>query len=115
MAESNRRLYNVGPVEATSAVVREHAVGIQAVNATEFLLLLHSVSHLGEKAMTRLLRLNAQGRIRPKPVWGFPPRSGSANTNSTRRPLPVSPNSTKFCWLTAGNSPEFCAPVTLPC
>ncbi len=36
------------------------------MSPTEFLLLLHSVPHLGEKALARLLRLNAQQRLTPE-------------------------------------------------
>ena len=36
------------------------------MNPTEFLLLLHSVPHIGEKALARLLRLTAQQRLTPE-------------------------------------------------
>jgi len=36
------------------------------MSPTEFLLLLHSVPHIGEKALSRLLRLTAQSRLTPE-------------------------------------------------
>ena len=36
------------------------------MTATEFLLLLHSVPHIGEKALARLLRLATQQRLLPE-------------------------------------------------
>lgn len=37
-----------------------------ALSPTQFLLLLHSIPQLGEKTLTRLLRLNAQNRLTPE-------------------------------------------------
>src|SRR5689334_12829906 len=45
------------------AMSRESAA---AVSPAQFLLLLHSVPHIGEKALARLLRLNAQQRLLPE-------------------------------------------------
>ena len=38
----------------------------EAISQTEFLLLLHSAPHIGEKALARLLRLTAQQRLMPE-------------------------------------------------
>src|SRR5437773_9540788 len=40
--------------------------GVEPISPTQFVLLLHSVPHLGEKGLTRLLRLNAQNRLGPQ-------------------------------------------------
>src|SRR5262245_24656105 len=37
-----------------------------SLSPAQFLLLLHSVPHIGEKALARLLRLTAQGRLVPE-------------------------------------------------
>lgn len=44
----------------------------QAIGSTQFLLLLHSVPHLGEKAILRLLHGNAQRRLTPDLFLGLP-------------------------------------------
>lgn len=40
--------------------------GAVAIGPAQFLLLLHSVPHIGEKALARLLRLTSQGRLVPE-------------------------------------------------
>jgi predicted Rossmann fold nucleotide-binding protein DprA/Smf involved in DNA uptake len=45
--------------------------GTESLSAAQFLLLLHSVPHLGEKTLARLLRLNAQRRLAPEECLGL--------------------------------------------
>ncbi|HZP80994.1 MAG TPA: hypothetical protein VFB21_05095 [Chthonomonadaceae bacterium] len=47
--------------------------GTESLSAAQFLLLLHSVPHLGEKTLARLLRLNAQQRLLPEECLALTP------------------------------------------
>lgn len=51
---------------------RDSRNGEPSLSPNQFVLLLHSVPHLGEKALARLLRLNAQNRITPEACLTLP-------------------------------------------
>jgi len=44
-----------------------------AIGPAQFVLLLHSIPHVGEKTLSRLLRLNAQQRLSPEACLALPP------------------------------------------